>query len=266
MTLLLAMRSLLSRPVRTAVLAGGFGLGVAVMAALLGVAAVILEQARTPALAGGGEVVVGGQTGRLANPRFALAAVVDDSRVVAAVPIERATLYLVHNAGVTAIRARGGVPSLERAMRDPETAPVMSWVDAPADRLWAKPDRDDVLREMDRFHPIPDVPAYADSWAEWLYFNGRSETHGFYLTFRAGPRLSSGRRQMLGRRQCQQQDGSTVAYSDSREVDEVDLLATAPSVSVGRNTVRLVGHDYRITVDLASESGPGRATGELVLH
>ena len=31
----LALRSLLSRPVRSAVLAGGFGLGVAVMAALL---------------------------------------------------------------------------------------------------------------------------------------------------------------------------------------------------------------------------------------
>jgi hypothetical protein len=266
MTLLLAMRSLLSRPVRTAVLAGGFGLGVAVMAALLGVAAVILEQAQTPALVGGGDVVIDGQTGRLANPRFALAAVGDDLRVVAAVPIERATLYLVDNAGVTPIRARGGIPSLERAMRDPETVSVTPWVDASSDRAWAMPDWDEVLREMDRFHPIPDVPAYADSWAEWLYFNGRSETHGFYLTFLSGPRLPSGRRQVLVRLQLQRQDGSSVTYSDSGEVDEADLLATAPNVSVGRNTVRLAGHDYRIAVDLASESGASRATGELVLH
>ena len=36
----LALRSLLMHPIRTAVLAGGFGLGVAVMANLLGVAEV----------------------------------------------------------------------------------------------------------------------------------------------------------------------------------------------------------------------------------
>ena len=41
-------------PVRSAVLAGGFGLGVAVMAALLGVAEVVLEQSQSPALVGGG--------------------------------------------------------------------------------------------------------------------------------------------------------------------------------------------------------------------
>ena len=59
MILLLALRSLLARPVRSAVLAGGFGLGVAVMAALLGIGGVILEQARTPALVGGALLLVG---------------------------------------------------------------------------------------------------------------------------------------------------------------------------------------------------------------
>ena len=39
-------------------LAGGFGLGVAVMANLLGVAEVVLEQSQSPALVGGGDVVV----------------------------------------------------------------------------------------------------------------------------------------------------------------------------------------------------------------
>jgi hypothetical protein len=46
MMLTLAIRSLFARPVRSLVLAGGFGLGVAVMAALLGIGGVILEQAR----------------------------------------------------------------------------------------------------------------------------------------------------------------------------------------------------------------------------
>ena len=66
----LALRSLVSKPIRSAVLAGGFGLGVAVMAALLGIGSVILDQARAPALVGGGDVIVGSATGRLTTPKF----------------------------------------------------------------------------------------------------------------------------------------------------------------------------------------------------
>ncbi len=46
----LALRSLTAHPVRSAVLAAGFGVGVAVMAILLGVAEIVLEQSRAPAL------------------------------------------------------------------------------------------------------------------------------------------------------------------------------------------------------------------------
>ena len=69
----LALRSLVSKPIRSAVLAGGFGLGVAVMAALLGIGSVILDQARAPALVGGGDVIVGSATGRSTTPKFVLA-------------------------------------------------------------------------------------------------------------------------------------------------------------------------------------------------
>src|SRR4029079_12403663 len=72
MILKVALRSLVARPVRTAVLAVGFGLGVGVMVTLLGVGDVILQQARAPALAGGGDVVVGAATGRVANAPFVL--------------------------------------------------------------------------------------------------------------------------------------------------------------------------------------------------
>ena len=63
----LALRSLLAHPARSAVLAGGFGLGVSVMANLLGIGEVMLEQARSPALAGGGDVVVAGDFGARAE-------------------------------------------------------------------------------------------------------------------------------------------------------------------------------------------------------
>ena len=80
MIVTLALRSLLSRPVRSAVLAGGFGLGVSVMAALLGIGGVILEQARAPQLAGGGDVVLGGPSGTLTNARFVLSGVLGSGR------------------------------------------------------------------------------------------------------------------------------------------------------------------------------------------
>ena len=75
MILRLALRSLATRPIRTAVLACGFGFGIAVMAALLGVGDVILEQAHSPALEGGGDVVVTGRFGALEHGRFLIASI-----------------------------------------------------------------------------------------------------------------------------------------------------------------------------------------------
>src|SRR5437867_10270969 len=125
MTIRLAIRSLLTRPVRSAVLCGGFGLGIAVMAALLGVGEVILEQARAPALSGGGDVVVSGAAGSIGSVRYILSEVLTapplGERIAAASPSATAALTLVEGTRRTALAARGGIPSLERAMGDPET-------------------------------------------------------------------------------------------------------------------------------------------------
>ena len=93
MILKLALRSLAVRPVRTAVLACGFGLGIAVMAELLGVGDVILDQARSPALQGGGDLVVSGALGSVDNARYVLSILrgmaAPRSQVVAASPSRR---------------------------------------------------------------------------------------------------------------------------------------------------------------------------------
>ena len=187
----LAVRSLLLHPVRTAVLAGGFGLGIAVMANLLGVAGVVLEQSQSPALVGGGDVVLTGAAGPLTSARYllwgALGAPAFAGRVAVASPTRRDSLYLVQDGVATRLRARAGIPSLERALNDPETASSAAWQDTPADAAWTSPDPGDVLRSLDRFHPIPDVPARAGSWTEWLYFNGQAGATRFYLTFLVGP-------------------------------------------------------------------------------
>jgi hypothetical protein len=264
----LALRSLMSRPIRSAVLAGGFGLGVAVMAGLLGIGGVMLDQARTPALVGGGDVIIGSPTGRLGSARFILADVLSSGtlgdRVAVASPSLHSTVYLIDERGPTAISARGGIPSLERELADPETGNVQSWVDAPVDREWRSPGQEDILRAMDRFHPIPDVSARAHSWSEWLYFNGRSGAARFYLTFFAGPRLASGTR-TLGVRLQLERGGNLTSYSSSRPVTD-EQLASAPDISAGPNSVRLSGSDYRVRFDLPAESGGPHALGDIVVR
>ena len=140
----LALRTLLMHPIRTAVLAGGFGLGVAVMANLLGVAEVVLEQSQSPALVGGGDVVVTGAASRLTSGRYllwgGLGAPAFADRIAAASPTRRGSVFLVQDGVVTRLRARGGIPSLERALEDPETAGVERVGDTPDDAAWTSPD------------------------------------------------------------------------------------------------------------------------------
>jgi hypothetical protein len=267
MILALALRSLMSRPVRSLVLAGGFGFGVAVMAALLGIGGVILEQARAPQLSGGGDVVISGPAGRVHTARFILSSVLANGplapRVAAASPVTQATLYVVDARGPALVHARGSVPGLERAVGNDEARDVPEWTDSARDREWASPDPADVLRGLDRFHAIPDVPARAASWAEWLYFNGRAGTARFYLTFLAGPRRASGTR-TLGIRLQLERGGILESFSDAIDVSEA-ALATAPDITAGGNSVRLDGLLYRIRFDLPAESGKGRATGDITL-
>src|ERR1019366_8623180 len=189
----IAWRSLVTRPVRTMVLAAGFGFGIAVMAELLGVGHVMLEQAHSPALQGGGDVVVSGVLGSIQSARFVTLNVLGMAdlagRIGTVSPSKDTRLFLVTPRGSIALVARGGIPSLEKAIGDPEVSEVDSWTDTPGDLRWSHADPSDVLRAMDRFHAIPDVPLRRSSWAEWLYFNGRTRDGRtrLYLTFLVGP-------------------------------------------------------------------------------
>jgi hypothetical protein len=262
----LAFRSLTAHPVRSAILAAGFGLGVAVMAILLGVAEIVLDQAQAPALVGGGDVVI-----RL-NPqvpaRVLLAGTLQSDalrhRVRVASPNHTRDLYLLRPAGsVVRVSAQGGIPSLERALGDEETRAVAAWSDSNADVAWTQDSPAKVLRHIDRFHPIPEVPAWSDSWAEWLYFNGRSEEARFYLTFLVGPRTPRGARASGVRLQLER-DGRVETYNATADLEDREV-DRAPDLTIGANSVRLDGMRYRIHLDLAAANG-NRATGDLTLH
>ena len=113
---------------------------------------------------------------------------------------------------------------------------------------------------MDRFHPIPNVPARAASWAEWSYFKGRSGDDQFYLTFLVGPDNGEGGR-LAGVRLQLDRAGHLTTFSDEDVVPEAALLAAAPDVTIGRSRVHLEGLRYHIKVDLPEDTGAGRTTG-----
>jgi hypothetical protein len=255
----LACRSLMTRPIRAAVLAAGFGFGIAVMAELLGVGHVILEQSRSPALNGGGDLVVRGPFGSVPSARFVTSSVLGApdlaDRVAVASPSRHSRVFLMTRNGPVAVSATGGIPSLERSLGDSEIAGIKSWTDAPGDERWSRPESGGVLRAMDRFHAIPDVPARARSWAEWLYFNGRSRDGRLrvYVTFLVGPWADTpGRRHATVRVQIER-DGRSSNYSAHEEVDEALVLANAPDLEIAGNRVRLDGRTYHMTLAVDSD-------------
>jgi len=256
------------------VLVCGFGLGIAVMAALLGVGDVILEQARSPQLLGGGDVVVSGAFGSIDEARFVLSALrgmrQESGRpwVTAASPSTRASVYLIGSEGPMPVVARGGVPSLEKTIGDPEAASIAGWVDTPGDARWSTLDAGELLRSLDRFHQAPDLPEFASSWAEWLYFNGRTADGRvrFYLSFIVGPELPARRGfRSAGVRLQLDRDGKTVNYSAHEEVDGRDILDRAPDLDIGGNQVRLEGQRYRIALRLKAEGDGSDLAGTLTL-
>ena len=262
----LALRSLTAHPVRSAVLAAGFGAGVSVMAILLGVAEVVLDQATSPALVGGGDVVI-----RLAAQvpvRMVLSGTLQADalrdRVRVAAPWHTTALFLVREDGSTAdVDGRGGIPSLERALGDAETGSAAGWQDTPEDEAWTRVAPEDGLRQIDRFHAIPEAPAWTDSWAEWLYFNGRAGDARFYLTFMVGPHMPDGRRSAGVRLQLDR-GGRMESFSTAMPLTDGEV-ARAPELTIGGNHVRLAGMQYTIDLDLAGAGGR-RVTGTLTIE
>jgi hypothetical protein len=261
----LALRSLTAHPVRSAVLAAGFGVGVSVMAILLGVAGIVLEQAQSPALAGGGDVTI--RLSPASPARLVLSGTLQTGalrhRVRAAGASHTTELYLLNGGKATRVDARGGIPSLERAVGDPESLQVPAWHDTERDTEWVDAAPDKLLRQIDRFHGLPDVPAWSNSWAEWLYFNGRSADARFYVTFIAGPRTTGELRSATVHLQIER-NGQTETFGAGTEVRDSDLTP-APDLTFGANSVRLDGMRYRVHLDVI-DAQKRRAVGDFTLE
>jgi len=258
----LAVRSLTAHPIRSAVLAAGFGVGVAVMAILLGIADVVLTQARSSDLVGGGDVVINLEptvpaqmvmSGTLQSDQLR-------DRVRVAGPSHNAALFLLHPSGPVRVDAHGGIPSVQKVMGDPEVAFNDAWRDTPEDVAWTQTSPDVVLRQIDRFHEVPDAPKWQDSWAEWLYFNGRARDARFYLTFMVGPVQKDGSRSAGVRLQLDR-GGQVENFSASGRMSQEEALR-APELTIGDNRIRLDGLRYLIDLNLRGDGGR-TAAGQL---
>ena len=160
-----------------------------------------------------------------------------------------------------AVAVKGGIPSLEKGVGDPRDrrrcAPGST---RRPTATWSRPDAGDLLRAMDRFHRIPPTPEFAASWAEWLYFNGRTRDGRarFYLTFMVGPASAPGRR-AAGVRLQLDRDGVTTTYAAVDRAGRSESRGrTAPDLDIAGNRVRLEGLRYRIELALPGATGDAR--------
>lgn len=193
----LAFAQLSHRPWRSALLFGGFGLGVGVMIVLLSIGEAMMAQARDERLVGGGAITVlpegldvemlktggvGGMWFSIANARFVHRQLLTSPRlgqdvVTAAPQISEKLAYLRiggdADARVIPVRALGEIPSASQAAGAVPPLASGVWEDNAADVAWLRPTPSERLHQMDRLHVVPaSVPADArSSWAEWHYAN-----------------------------------------------------------------------------------------------
>ncbi len=210
----LALRNLSHRPARTALLLGGYGLGVGVMIVLLAIGEALLTQARDEKLVGGGAVTVlpegldievmktGGVGGLffsidrakfiyrqlLASPRLA-------SAVTSVAPqIDGKLLYLRSRDRVMPVRASGEIPSRSAGVGAAAAVLAGHWSDDESDRRWMSPTPPQLYAEIDRFHLPPDEVEHRESWGEWHYFNVLSpdRKRWAFISFIVGGDVSKG--------------------------------------------------------------------------
>ena len=260
----LALRHLLVRPGRAAVLLIGFALGVAVMIVLLSVGDAMLEQSRDTALVGGGELTVlpegvdiealrtGGMTGMffgIDRARFVLRQLVGGLRqrgVVRLVsPVLEQKLLVIRTRDTSwTVRAGAELPSAAGGVGAGARVLSGAWDDDERDRNWHAPAAQALYDELDHFHQ----PLERDStWGEWHYFNvvvGPEEW--WYVTYLVGGDILGGRwgGQLLVTHR--RPDGRYQRFATAVPGSAVRYDTTRADLAIGAHTVVQRDGSYRV--------------------
>ncbi|MES2304680.1 MAG: hypothetical protein V4558_04205 [Gemmatimonadota bacterium] len=268
----LALRHLLVRPGRAAVLLLGFALGVAVMIVLLSVGDAMLEQSRDIALVGGGELTVlpegvdvealrtGGMTGMffgVDRARFVTRQLLGGLRQRGLVrevsPVLEQKLLVVRTRDSSwTVRAGGELPGTARSVGAGATVLRGAWLDNRRDSNWRAPTAQALYDELDRFH----LPAGHDStWGEWHYFNvAASANEWWYVTYLVGGDVAGARwgGQLLVTHR--RPDGHYQRFVTAVPGSQVRFDTARADLAIGNHTVTQRDGVYRV------EGGAGTAS------
>ncbi|MGQ0572223.1 MAG: hypothetical protein ACT4P5_22180 [Armatimonadota bacterium] len=275
--LLLAGRTLQTRPRRTAILLLGYGLGLAVMIALLAVGDALLLQAQDRDVTSGGDLVLvpagvdpevlktGAVTAMflaipnaralvrqiLLGPRYA-------ETIAAASPEMIDKLVYVRIRGeALPVRASGVIPSAAASARSALAIADPRWRDREEDRTWLAPSPAQTLAAIDGFHEAPAGRA-GQTWAEWWYFNftSRGGLYG-YVSF-----IADRERRVLVSMSLRHPDGRLIRMEETHPGTVLPFSARAIAAGPHRVELRKGLYSIRIAradvgVDLEVRPVPG---------
>ena len=277
---MLALRHLMHRPLRSAFLLLGYGLGVGVMVVLLAIGEALLVQARDEKLVGGGDVTVlpdgidlevmktggvGGLFFSIDHARFVYRQLLASPRLANAVSsaapqIDGKLLYLRTNGREYAVRATGEVPTRSAAVGAAPPITAGTWSDDDGDRRWIAPDPNELYSEIDRFHLPPSDVADRKSWGEWHYFNVLSPDarRWWFISLIVGGNVTGKKDEWGGlvTMTRREQGGATSRYAQAHDASRVRFSLTSPDLTIGDSRVELLhGGRYHIVARATDAAG-----------
>lgn len=287
MILRLVWASVRQRFGRSALLLGGYALGVGVTIVLLSVGQAMVDQARDRELLGGGDLIVLAEgidletlrTGGASSMYFAidqapllyrevLAGSRFEDRIASAAPwIDDALLYIETDSVPIPISAGATMPDLAAELGAAPDLVAGAWRDAAADRRWRSPSAAEFYRSIDGLHLPRGAAARDTTWAEWHYFNILLPDSGWlYLTYMVGGDIPDGRwrGRVLATRVAPAPEAETVydaetVYSVTVGPEDVVFAEGDPDLVIGPSGVALQPDgSYRLRARVPSEAiAPG---------
>ena len=287
MITLIALRNFTHRPLRTAFLMAGYGIGVGVMIVLLSIGEALLAQARDEKLVGGGEITVlpqgldvevmktGGLGGLffsinqsrfvhrqlLASPRLA-----GEVRSVAP-QIDGRLLYLRVGDREFPVRASGEIPSRSQAVGAPAGIVAGEWKDDDGDRRWLAPTPYELRREIDAFHLPPDG-VNTESWGEWHYFNviSADRKRWAFISFILAGDIPDGRWGGQVLVTLHEEGGASRRFSAVAMPEQIRFSTEGPDLAIGGSTVTLLPDGrYEVKARAREEGGSAEVAVDLVV-
>jgi hypothetical protein len=286
---ILARRNLTLRPWRSALLLGGFGLGVGVMIVLLAIGEALLTQARDERLVGGGDVTVlpegidvevmktggvGGLFFSISNARFLDLQLLSSPRhavqvrAVAPQIVDKLVYLRTADGRELPVRATGELPSRSAIVGALPPLGSGQWTDDEFDRRWRSPTPAELRADIDHFHLPPRDVENRDSWAEWHYFNvlSNDRKRWAFLSFIIGGAVPDGRWGGQVLLTLHEAGKPARRFSAAFPSDSVSFSTSNADLRVGSGTVK-VDTDGRYVVHARTrgDDGAGDATVDVTV-